>query len=957
MADQPIDVRVLSPIPEAEGGINFPSLPPSITIRELKLKIRDALPSHPAPERMRIIYFGRVVGNDMTLGSVFHEETLQTNGRRGNLHMVLSEAPRSSTAPPHAAHSLPRPTPSDLAPAVHASQRPQSQPPRADRVPPPDIREQAQHINDQAHRNALAQAQLSRQQLDQQLAMAENPIFGRPTPLFPPMGPNRVPTQDMNDLAHRHRRPDDSEVLRQQRAILQVFQAGGPTFPPFPPTGPMAPNQTPVVTGTGPPGSAGLLGFPPQMNQIPAGRPNVPQPSTQPQGYPVTANHTGQEAQGPNRQRAHGEHAGDYGSRVRRYAVEASFAAIPAHAAGLPPTPTALPQGIPTGLPPGFPTNVPVQRSVVFAIPPGNVLPNPTPEPRLSTRFTTQEIQQLPPNTLLQQIQDSISNCEDVVEFICNHCFRGTTREDFALRNADNFLRAARQLERLQANLTFINDAIHAMVATPEGSRSREILSLQMENERMRNTTIRLIQGISRHISARRRETQQEAAFEHAQVHQSAGSRIPAPNFGASASAPQSRAGPFVGVQNSARQNGYQIVGPDGTRSLLVPPEPHIDRISPEELAENWAYQRAWRDLVQDFQGFSQNQNQAIDAAALVQQNPAAAALAQVPQAEGQGPLGNIDGIRALFREPVQPGQPAQPQQAPVQNQPQAQGPAGEAANAAIPLGAIAAHFWLLLRIFGMLWLFSGSGWRRTLLMAFCGLVVYIFQSGIFGAVLGERIEGLRRHFEALVGVPPQAGAQAGNAQNANNDQQDGNAADATRRRRREPSPEEVAQRILREREAQRRTWFRDTIQGAERLVALFVASLWPGLGERMVAAREEAEAQARRDAQDREERHQRELQEQQQSQNQASQPTGAESQTQEAPPQAVDATPAVERGNETPVDRSGEDEQAPKVDKGKGRAVETDSAEATVATGSSESSSAAGTTTRRQPWSSNAEE
>lgn len=74
MADQPIDVRVLSPIPEAEGGINFPSLPPSITIRELKLKIRDALPSHPAPERMRIIYFGRVVGNDMTLGSVFHEE-------------------------------------------------------------------------------------------------------------------------------------------------------------------------------------------------------------------------------------------------------------------------------------------------------------------------------------------------------------------------------------------------------------------------------------------------------------------------------------------------------------------------------------------------------------------------------------------------------------------------------------------------------------------------------------------------------------------------------------------------------------------------------------------------------------------------------------------------------------------------------------------------------------------
>ncbi|KAK8157802.1 hypothetical protein BKA80DRAFT_345064 [Phyllosticta citrichinensis] len=131
MADLPIDVRVLSPIPEAEGGINFPSLPPSTTVRELKLKIRDALPSHPAPERMRIIYFGRVVQDSMGLGNVFHEENLQSTGRRGNLHMVLSEAPRSSTAPPNAAHPLPRPH------AATATQRPQSQPPRADRLPDP----------------------------------------------------------------------------------------------------------------------------------------------------------------------------------------------------------------------------------------------------------------------------------------------------------------------------------------------------------------------------------------------------------------------------------------------------------------------------------------------------------------------------------------------------------------------------------------------------------------------------------------------------------------------------------------------------------------------------------------------------------------------------------------------------------------------------------------------------
>lgn len=70
MAAQTVDVRVLSPSPEADGGITFAALPTSTSIGELKLKIRDTLPSHPAPERMRIIYLGRVVMNETTLGVV-----------------------------------------------------------------------------------------------------------------------------------------------------------------------------------------------------------------------------------------------------------------------------------------------------------------------------------------------------------------------------------------------------------------------------------------------------------------------------------------------------------------------------------------------------------------------------------------------------------------------------------------------------------------------------------------------------------------------------------------------------------------------------------------------------------------------------------------------------------------------------------------------------------------------
>lgn len=71
MTDHTVDVRVLSPSPEADGGITFSTLSTTTTIGELKTKIRDALPSKPAPDRMRIIYLGRVVTNDVTLGLVF----------------------------------------------------------------------------------------------------------------------------------------------------------------------------------------------------------------------------------------------------------------------------------------------------------------------------------------------------------------------------------------------------------------------------------------------------------------------------------------------------------------------------------------------------------------------------------------------------------------------------------------------------------------------------------------------------------------------------------------------------------------------------------------------------------------------------------------------------------------------------------------------------------------------
>ena len=47
-----LNLRVLSPSSEVDGGIHLQDLPTSTTVRELRLKIQDAVASKPGPERM-----------------------------------------------------------------------------------------------------------------------------------------------------------------------------------------------------------------------------------------------------------------------------------------------------------------------------------------------------------------------------------------------------------------------------------------------------------------------------------------------------------------------------------------------------------------------------------------------------------------------------------------------------------------------------------------------------------------------------------------------------------------------------------------------------------------------------------------------------------------------------------------------------------------------------------------
>ena len=70
--EQTINLKILSPSTEVEGGVNLADVPASTTVKELRSRIQNAVPSKPATDRMRLIYRGRVIANDAeSLGNVF----------------------------------------------------------------------------------------------------------------------------------------------------------------------------------------------------------------------------------------------------------------------------------------------------------------------------------------------------------------------------------------------------------------------------------------------------------------------------------------------------------------------------------------------------------------------------------------------------------------------------------------------------------------------------------------------------------------------------------------------------------------------------------------------------------------------------------------------------------------------------------------------------------------------
>jgi hypothetical protein len=161
-------------------------------------------------------------------------------------------------------------------------------------------------------------------------------------------------------------------------------------------------------------------------------------------------------------------------------------------------------------------------------------------------------------------------------------------------------------------------------------------------------------------------------------------------------------------------------------------------------------------------------------------------------------------------------------------------------------MGLVIQRGWLFLRLYMFTFVLSEPGtWRRYLLLGLALIVCLLPRQN----PLSDLMVAARRHVDNLIGPPaPQrpAPAQTG-VQPA--------AAPAGGAPRPPPvrgavniTPEQAATRILNEQQQQRDAennnqppnFLRDTFYRAEQAVALFLASLVPGVGERHVAAREE---------------------------------------------------------------------------------------------------------------------
>ena len=217
------------------------------------------------------------------------------------------------------------------------------------------------------------------------------------------------------------------------------------------------------------------------------------------------------------------------------------------------------------------------------------------------------------------------------------------------------------------------------------------------------------------------------------------------------------------------------------------------------------------------------------------------------PLIPAQSTLPANNGARTV---PVNAAQPIQNQNQHRNQNQNAGNNAREEQNAEQGLQNIAGRLWLLVQTIGFIFLFGGSiGWRRQLMFVALSILFYAARLGLFG----DRWARLRQHLEGLLPTEegigrnrrrerrPRTGNRRGSTRSSGREEVTSQGSTSNRPT---PTPEDRARLLVR----QRQEWLWDTItdqlRSLERVLALFVATLWPGVGERHIAARRDAEAE-----------------------------------------------------------------------------------------------------------------
>lgn len=152
---------------------------------------------------------------------------------------------------------------------------------------------------------------------------------------------------------------------------------------------------------------------------------------------------------------------------------------------------------------------------------------------------------------------------------------------------------------------------------------------------------------------------------------------------------------------------------------------------------------------------------------------------------------------------------------------------------------------WLFLRLYLFMFVFSEAGtWKRWLMIILAAVICLQPRNG----PLSRALTAARQHFDNLIGpaaprpqpepIAPRHPIQGGQrgVEVDRRTQRPANVRGAI-----QMTPEEAAARLVREHQNQNPSVWRNTLHRVEQSVALFLASLIPGVGERHVRAREEA--------------------------------------------------------------------------------------------------------------------